>query len=153
MKHIRTAAIITHQNRILLHSSHGEDYWTLPGGAVEKETTKEGLKREMKEELGEDITILDLKLIAENRFLYRGEEIDSIEFYYAAKLFPDSNLPGLTAFAKTEEFGQYGEEAYELRFKWFDIDKLKNITILPTFLETELANLSRKNIIHLEHTI
>ncbi|ECW8277465.1 DNA mismatch repair protein MutT, partial [Listeria monocytogenes] len=37
-------------------------------------------------------------------------------------------------------------------FKWFDIDKLKNITILPTFLETELANLSRKNIIHLEQT-
>ncbi|ANE39148.1 NUDIX domain-containing protein [Listeria monocytogenes] len=152
MKHIRTAAIITHQNKILLHSNQEEDYWTLSGGAVENESTKEGLKREMKEELGEDVAILELSIIAENRFLHRGEEIDSIEFYYVVKLFPDSKLLNQATFTKIEEFGQYGEEAYKLHFKWFDMDKLKNITILPTFLETELANLSRKNIIHLEQS-
>lgn len=67
-------------------------------------------------------------------------------------LFPDSKLLNQATFTKIEEFGQYGEEAYKLHFKWFDMDKLKNITILPTFLETELANLSRKNIIHLEQS-
>lgn len=40
MKHVRTAAIITHQNKILLHSNQEEDYWTLPGGAVEKNQQK-----------------------------------------------------------------------------------------------------------------
>lgn len=116
MKHVRTAAIITHQNKILLHSNQEEDYWTLPGGAVEKESTKEGLKREMKEELGEDVAILELSIIAENRFLYRGEEIDSIEFYYAVKLLPESSLLNQPTFTKIEEFGQYGEEAYKLAF-------------------------------------
>ncbi|EKG2416877.1 NUDIX hydrolase [Listeria monocytogenes] len=152
MKPIRTAAIIIHQNKILLHSNQEEDYWTLPGGAVENESTKEGLKREMKEELGEDVAILELSIIAENRFLYRGEEIDSIEFYYTVKLFPDSSLLNQSAFTKIEKFGQYGEEAYELHFKWFDVDKLEEITILPRFLKMELANSSRKNIIHLEQS-
>lgn len=47
MKHIRVAAIIRHQNKILLHTTKNENYWTLPGGAVENELTKEGLQREI----------------------------------------------------------------------------------------------------------
>ncbi|EAH3868054.1 NUDIX domain-containing protein, partial [Listeria monocytogenes] len=69
MKHIRVAAIIRHQNKILLHTTKNENYWTLPGGAVENELTKEGLQREMREELGEEVTIRELKIIAENRFV------------------------------------------------------------------------------------
>ncbi|MBF2536868.1 NUDIX hydrolase [Listeria marthii] len=153
MKHVRTAAIITHQNKILLHSNQGGNYWTLPGGAVENELTKDGLKREMKEELGEEVHIGDLKIVAENRFLYRGEEVDSIEFYYCANLFPDSELFESATFTKTEVFGQNGEKPYELNFKWFDLDKLEEITILPSFLKSELTQLSRESIKHIEQTI
>ncbi|MDT0002877.1 NUDIX hydrolase [Listeria cossartiae subsp. cayugensis] len=152
MKHIRTAAIITHQNKILLHSNQGGNYWTLPGGAVENEFTKDGLKREMKEELGEEVHIGDLKIVAENRFLYRGEEVDSIEFYYCANLFLDSELFESATFTKTEAFGQNEEKPYELNFKWFDLNKLEEITILPSFLGVELTQLSRKSIKHIEQT-
>ncbi|WP_342367028.1 NUDIX domain-containing protein, partial [Listeria monocytogenes] len=57
---------------MLLHTTKNENYWTLPGGAVENELTKEGLQREMREELGEEGTIRELKIIAQNRFVYRG---------------------------------------------------------------------------------
>ncbi|MBC1548760.1 NUDIX hydrolase [Listeria sp. FSL L7-0229] len=152
MKHVRTAAIITHQNKILLHSNQRENYWTLPGGAVENELTKAGIKREMKEELGEEVVVGDLKIVAENRFLYRGKEVDSIEFYYCVNLCPDSALFELATFTKTEAFGQNGEKPYELNFKWFDLDKLEEITILPPFLKVELTQLSRKSMKHIEQT-
>ncbi|MDT0048532.1 NUDIX hydrolase [Listeria cossartiae subsp. cayugensis] len=152
MKHVRTAAIITHQNKILLHSNQGENYWTLPGGAVENEFTKDGIKREMKEELGEEVVVGDLKIVAENRFLYRGKELDSIEFYYYVDLCPDSELFELATFTKTEAFGQNEEKPYELNFKWFDLNKLEEITILPSFLGMELTQLSRKSIKHIEQT-
>ncbi|MBC2101109.1 NUDIX hydrolase [Listeria marthii] len=152
MKHVRTAAIITHQNKILLHSNQGGNYWTLPGGAVENEFTKDGLKREMKEELGEEVSIGDLKIVAENRFLYRGEEVDSIEFYYCVNLWPDSELPEVATFTKTEAFGQNEEMPYELNFKWIELDKLDEITILPPFLGVELKQLAGKTIKHIEQT-
>lgn len=59
---------------------------------MEKELIKEGLKCEMKEEFGEDVVILELSIIVENCFLYCGEEIDSIEFYYVVKLLLESSL-------------------------------------------------------------
>lgn len=150
MKHIRVAAIIRHQNKILLHTTKNESYWTLPGGAVENELTNEGLQREMREELGEEVIIRDLKIIAENRFVYHGEEIDSIEFYYAVELYPNSSLLELSTFTKIEQFGQYGEIDYELNFKWFEIDKVSEIEILPKFLQTELAQLSSDRIKHIQ---
>ncbi|EAD0941785.1 NUDIX hydrolase [Listeria monocytogenes] len=150
MKHIRVAAIIRHQNKILLHTTKNENYWTLPGGAVENELTKEGLQREMREELGEEVTIRELKIIAENRFVYRGEEMDSIEFYYIVELYPNSALLELSTFTKIEQFGQNGETDYELNFKWFEIEKVSEIEILPKFLQTELTQLSSDRIKHIQ---
>ncbi len=106
----------------------------------------------MKEELGEDVAILELSIIAENRFLYRGEEIDSIEFYYAVKLLPESSLLNQPTFTKIEEFGQYGEEAYKLHFKWFDIDKLKKYHHFTNISRNRASKSFEKNILHLEQT-
>lgn len=104
---MRTVAIIIHDNKILFHSSQDNDYWTLPGGAVEQEFIKAGLIREMREELGEEVVVKELKIIAENKFMYRGSEIDSIEFYFAVKLPEDSSLIAQNSFTKVEEFGQF----------------------------------------------
>lgn len=73
-------------------------------------------------------------------------------FYYCVNLCPDSILFELATFTKTEAFGQNGEKPYELNFKWFDLDKLEEITILPPFLKVELTQLSRKSMKHIEQT-
>ncbi|MEE9726502.1 NUDIX domain-containing protein [Listeria seeligeri] len=151
MKHIRTVAIIIYDNKILFHSSQDNDYWTLPGGAVEQEFIKEGLIREMREELGEEVVVKELKIIAENKFMYRGSMIDSIEFYFTVKLPEDSSLIAQNSFTKVEEFGQFNEEPYMLTFKWIDVSKLAEFLILPRFLVTELQNLKGNQVKHIEN--
>jgi ADP-ribose pyrophosphatase YjhB (NUDIX family) len=52
---LRVSAILTWQNRILLcrQEKPGKAYWLLPGGGVDSgETLLEGLRRELREELG-----------------------------------------------------------------------------------------------------
>jgi ADP-ribose pyrophosphatase YjhB (NUDIX family) len=52
---IRAAAIIVENGRILLekHAKDGREYWVLPGGGVDPgETLSEGLRRELREEIG-----------------------------------------------------------------------------------------------------
>lgn len=150
MKHIRTAAIIQHKDKILLHSAQNENYWTLPGGAVEEESTKEGLIREMMEELGEAVEIKELKIIAENQFFYRGNKIDSVEFYYQVELLPESRLIEKESFVRTEAFGQFGDQPYELMFKWFNLNQLDNLVLLPAFLATELQQMEPNQMKHIE---
>lgn len=150
MKHIRTAAIIQHKDKILLHSAQNENYWTLPGGAVEEESTKEGLIREMMEELGEVVEIKELKIIAENQFFYRGNKIDSVEFYYQVELLPKSLLIEKESFVRTEAFGQFGDQPYELMFKWFNLNQLDNLVLLPAFLATELQQMEPNQMKHIE---
>lgn len=150
MKHIRTAAIIQHKDKILLHSAQNENYWTLPGGAVEEESTKEGLIREMMEELGEAVEIKELKIIAENQFFYRGNKIDSVEFYYQVELLSKSLLIEKESFVRTEAFGQFGDQPYELMFKWFNLNQLDNLVLLPAFLATELQQMEPNQMKHIE---
>lgn len=150
MKHIRTAAIIQHKDKILLHSAQNENYWTLPGGAVEEESTKEGLIREMMEELGEAVEIKELKIIAENQFFYRGNKSDSVEFYYQVELLPESLLIEKESFVRTEAFGQFGDQPYELMFKWFNLNQLDNLVLLPAFLATELQQMEPNQMKHIE---
>jgi ADP-ribose pyrophosphatase YjhB (NUDIX family) len=58
---IRVAALILHQNRVLLirQEKAGRAYWLLPGGGVEPgETIEQALRRELQEETGlVDITV------------------------------------------------------------------------------------------------
>ena len=60
---IRVAALILHQNRVLLirHEKAGRAYWLLPGGGVEPgETIEQALRRELAEETG----LLDIHVAA-----------------------------------------------------------------------------------------
>ena len=53
---IRTAGIIIHNDQILVHKNINEDYCCLPGGRIKLgESSKEALKREIKEELGKEV--------------------------------------------------------------------------------------------------
>jgi len=62
---IRAAAIIVENGRILLekHAKDGREYWVLPGGGVDVgETLSDGLRRELREEIGLQLTEAPLRL-------------------------------------------------------------------------------------------
>jgi len=66
---IRVAGLVVEENKVLLiaHKKKGEIYWLLPGGGVEyQESLDEALKREFIEELGLNVTVGDIALIADS---------------------------------------------------------------------------------------
>jgi len=63
---VRVAALCVSEDTVLLvnHQKHGESYWVLPGGHVEKgESLVNALAREMKEELDLDVTVGALAIV------------------------------------------------------------------------------------------
>ena len=69
---IRAAGLIIHNNKILTHKNINEDHYCLPGGRIALgETSEETIKREMKEELGKEIKIIDYLTTIENFFKFK----------------------------------------------------------------------------------
>ena len=66
---IRAAGVIIHDNKVLTHKNTNSNHYCLPGGRVEiGESSEETIKREISEELGKEIQILDYITTIENFF-------------------------------------------------------------------------------------
>ncbi|MCX8124351.1 MAG: NUDIX hydrolase [Spirochaetes bacterium] len=66
---IRVAGLVVEDNKILLiaHKKGSQVYWLLPGGGVEyQESLDEALKREFLEELGLNVEVGDIAMIADS---------------------------------------------------------------------------------------
>lgn len=141
----RIVGIVYDGDRVLLHRAVSDDFWALPGGRAELlETAAETLRREMREELNEDVEVERLVWIAENFFEYGPRSHHEIGFYFLMRLPPASPLRH-----KTEPF--YGQEGdLTIIFQWFPIETLEQVYLFPTFLRTGLKNLpaSTAHIVH-----
>lgn len=89
-------AIFRHKDRILVFKGHdsqkNQDFYRPLGGGVEfGETTKQALRREIKEELRARISKPLLLGIAENIFEYEGEKGHEIIYLYETK-FKDKSF-------------------------------------------------------------
>jgi len=84
------ALIVSNQGKILLARSHKWfDRYTLPGGHIEVgETMADAVKREVKEEVGLDVDVVDIPLIQEAIFapeFYKKKHFIFIDFYCKSK--------------------------------------------------------------------
>ena len=79
----RVAGIAIDRDRVLLHTTEKDDFWSFPGGRVEMgENSTDSLIREMKEELNEDVEIIRLLWLVKNFFVYNHKNYHEICFYY-----------------------------------------------------------------------
>lgn len=134
----RIAGIALDDNYALLHRSEGEAFWTFPGGRAEiGETASQTLIREMKEELNEDIEVIRLLWLVENFFDYAQKNYHELAFYFLMQ-FPKRS-PYLV---KNKSFRGM-EGGIPMEFKWFPVDcnVLKDLPLLPSFLQHSLSNL------------
>lgn len=138
----RAAAVVIHEDKVLLHRSESDLFWSLPGGKVEFfEASDEALKRDIHEEAGiSDLQIIRLLWVIEN-FLKKQENL-----YHELELIYLCNLPPSISLAKAEEF--LGTEHpipgnQNLFFRWFPRteEDLRFVPIQPTFLKTALIHL------------
>lgn len=89
---IRVAArcLFRHKGQILAISAQDPDkpepHYGMPGGGVKfGETSEQALRREMREELGAEVTHLDLLLVSEEIFKVQGRTYHSIVFLYEGR--------------------------------------------------------------------
>lgn len=130
--HYRTSAIIYNKDKtkILLFKSSNRDFYMLPGGKVnELESSEDALKREVKEETGLEISIIDFKCFSECVVTDKETTYQQVEAIYEASYNDEIN---------NDEFN--GLEGNWILFKWFNINNLDNVLIEPKEIKDILKN-------------
>ena len=130
--HYRTSAIIYNKDKtkILLFKSSNRDFYMLPGGKVnELESSEVAFKREVKEETGLEISIIDFKCFSECVVTDKEMTYQQVEAIYEASYNDEIN---------NDEFN--GLEGNWILFKWFNINDLDNVLIEPKEIKDILKN-------------
>jgi 8-oxo-dGTP pyrophosphatase MutT (NUDIX family) len=125
----RVAGVAVCKDKILLHKTPTDNFWSLPGGRADLfEFTRETLLREMMEETGMQVDVTDLMWVVENFFSYNGNRYHEVGFYYKMRI---TSLKDLRDFQAVEEGSQ-------LLFKWHEIASLHEIPIYPAFITADM---------------
>lgn len=86
---IRVGAIIKYQNKILIEKNKNVDFAVIPGGRIKTlENSKEALLREIKEELGIDLSKEEFQMssLIENFFEFDNQKYHELYFVYKVDL-------------------------------------------------------------------
>ena len=90
----RVAGILINDGKILLQKSESDDGYAFPGGHVAfGETTAETLARELKEEIGADVEVGELKWVGENFWYWGDKPCHQICLTYLVELRDKSQIP------------------------------------------------------------
>jgi len=122
----RGSAIIPYENGlILIHRVKGsgkniQDYYTIPGGGKEEnESIENATKREIFEELGIDIQLLNT--------CYKLNAVGREQYFYVAKYISGKLGSGLGEEMTKPNYARYGSYTIEIVAK----EKIQNINLLP----------------------
>ena len=126
----RVAGICVQDGKVLLQTTTGEDRsFAFPGGHVAfGETNEQTLIREFREEIGADVTVGDLKWVAEVFFPWGSKPCHQICLYYMVELGA-SDIPREGAFLGRE---QMEGRSFNLEFHWIPLEQVKELEVYPT---------------------
>ena len=126
---VRTAAIISYEDKFLFAKTDTNEYHGLVGGRVEiGEDSFTSIVRELEEEIGEFKLKKDIKLIniSENFFMFKGEKVHEILFIFKVEL-DECEL------TKKNSFTMLDKETTKL--KWIDKEDVENVWIQPKMVK------------------
>ena len=131
---IRACAVIIHENKLLVHDNINESHIALVGGRVKiGESSEQTLKREILEEMGKEIEILEYVSTIENFFDADDMPYHEIMFVYRADFKNEEDKKILDTIHNVE-----GED--ELRYDWVDLDKIDEYPLKPKVLKEMIVN-------------
>jgi ADP-ribose pyrophosphatase YjhB (NUDIX family) len=132
----RVAAVVIDDGHVLACRETEGDCWFLPGGRCEiMESSHEAVKREIREEFDIDCEVHRILWIAENFFLLAGQTFHEVGLYFLVSLPAQSPL-----LDKTKTF-PIDEGVLSFEGRWFALDDVPAINLVPAFLRTGVQNL------------
>ncbi len=117
--------------KFLVCRRKGSAYWFLPGGHIDPgENGKEALTRELEEERGSKVRILDFVGVIENFFEQEGEEICEINLIFEVE--------------EPEEVGETFSAEEHLEFRSMTLDEFDEENVLPVAAKEGIAGWLRE---------
>ncbi len=142
----RVGLFIEKDDKILIECSNIVNFSVLPGGRVKTlENSVSAIKREIKEEMGVDISdsILESKALIQSFFLLNNIKYHELFFVYKLKLAEDDNRFD-NIIKNLDSDSNY--------YKWIEKNKLKENNLLPNALN-DIIDVSVFKIIFLDELI
>ena len=131
---VRASGIIIHNNKILLHKNINEDHYALIGGRVAiGESSEEALKREIMEEMGKEVKIIEGLTTVENFFEMKDSKYYEILFVHRLE-FKDEQDKKILDTIKNVEGKDY------LIYEWIDIDEIDKYPLKPKVIKDMLKD-------------
>lgn len=125
----RVAGICIQNGKVLLQKPTNDDGYAFPGGHVAfGETNEETLIREFKEEIAADVSVGELKWVAEIFFSWGNKPCHQICLYYMVDIKSPTTPCSGSFMAKEHMEGR----DFDIIFHWVPIEQLKDITVYPT---------------------
>ena len=131
----RAVGVIKKNNKILFQQRVGDDYWALPGGAIETlERSKDVVVRELEEEIG----IKDAKVIKPLWFVEYFFKLEGITWHqYIIGHLIDIHDEEII----NKDIIKGIEKDKNIIYKWIDINDIKNSNIKPNYLKEKLISI------------
>ena len=132
----RAVGILKKNNKILFQKRKDDEFWALPGGAIEVfERAKDVIIRELEEEIGlRDVEIIRPLWFAEYFFKFDG--LNQHQYIIGYLLDIDDNSCIIN-----KDIIEGIEEGKNIIYKWIDIDEIKDAKIKPDYLKEKLVNI------------
>ncbi|WP_374433065.1 NUDIX hydrolase [Inhella sp.] len=110
---LRVGLWLERGDALLLQREHSDPFWTVPGGRLRLgETLEQGLRREMREELGLELGPLRLCGLVENFYAWKGQAVH--EWLWLMK----DSCPGAAELQSREP---------QLEFSWWPLNELPDL--------------------------
>jgi ADP-ribose pyrophosphatase YjhB (NUDIX family) len=133
----RTAGVVIHGNRVLVHKAKGDDFWALPGGRVEfGESSETAIVRGMEEETGVLFRVVRPLWILENFFDHLEKKYHEVSLIFLLHCLDERSL-----LKRGDEFAGLEDSGAELIFKWLQTGMLGHTPLFPSFLRKDLDDL------------
>ena len=132
----RAVGVLKKNNKILFQKRKGDEFWALPGGAIEVlERAKDVIKRELEEEIGlKDVEVIRPLWFVE--YFFKFNDLDQHQYIIGYLLNIDDN----NEIVNKEEFDGI-EEGKNIIYKWININKLSEAKVKPDYLKGKLVSM------------
>lgn len=132
----RAVGVLKKNNKILFQKRKNDEFWALPGGAIEVfERAKDVIIRELEEEIGlTNVEVIRPLWFVEYFFKFDG--VDQHQYIIGYLLDIDDN----NEIINQDEIEGI-EEGKNIIYKWIDINDIKDANIKPDYLKEKLLNI------------